>query len=152
MCGTLKFQNRAAKIGNPIPVFNPVTKQYGEAVFSGHAQVEKEVWWQKKSNCLRIQAFPTEFEEGGHNIVVPKGAYMIGLGLRKTVIINGRKVGPAQSWKILTRPAKSHYEKIVHPRWPVMHYDGKILVFNDHPEDFGKGFISSLAYSGVICE
>ena len=119
----------ASKIGNRIPVINPSNNLEGNAVWSGFATEERQMWWQENGEAITINAKVTSFIEKNTEVKIPEGATMAGVGLRKDVIVQGKVIGPIKSVKLLTRSAVTEFEKKIHKRWPLVYKDGKVYEF-----------------------
>lgn len=119
------------RVGEHIPIQNPYTMKQGKAIWSGFATEEKQYWWKEKGKAITVHGKIESFTEQGKEILVPKEANLIGLGLRKDVVVNGKTIGPVKSVKIMTRPAATPFEKKLHDRWPVIEINGKIKQFTE---------------------
>jgi len=141
MCGTLKFENMTARIGNLIPYSTVYCD--GKGTWSGFIQEEKASWW---AGYVVAQAkiFASAFTEKPRNDIsvifeLPQGTNLIAAVLRQNVIVRGRVIGARGDVKIVTRAPGSEFEKKIHKRWPLVMHQGRRLVF----EEKDKQYLSS---------
>lgn len=127
MCGTLKHENRSSKIGNLVPVFNPFRETSGNIVWSGFATLEREDWWVRESRGIPLFVYADAFVEQDHTFQVP-GGRIDALGLQRDVFVTHQgkrvQVGWKYTVKLMTRRARSAFERKIHKRWPVVHMEG----------------------------
>lgn len=117
MCGSLKFENMTARIGNYIPVANMVTGQKGQCIWSGFAKEEKLKFW-KMQGLVYLAVCVNSFTEQSTEFCVPHDK-LLGIGLLKDVHVRGKLIAPNRSMKLVTRPPASDFEKRLHNRWPI---------------------------------
>jgi hypothetical protein len=129
MCGTLKFgkgPTSVSKLGDPIHVLNPFSMKEGRAIWSGFAQQEKTLFWQKMGNAIEMHIRAEIFTEKNLTFKVPD-SIIYGFGLRQDVILNGQLIGKAKTIKVITRPPMNNFERSIHHRWPFC-TDGQSLI------------------------
>lgn len=116
MCGTLKHQRGSTslnKIGDPkVPVVNTAIGISGEVKWGGFARTES-TFWSKNANPVKLDVMVTSFVEGSVELKIPTCVVMQGLGLRRDVYVHGKPVGEARTLKILTREARSDFERSI---------------------------------------
>jgi len=119
MCGTLKFEKRASRIGDLVSVFALNTNRQGTAKWSGFAQEEKLYWWLRSGVPVHIMTH--SFLERDLEFGVP-GMRIQAIGIKKDVWVNNKLIAPARSVKLVTRVPLSDYESRIHKRWPLVFY------------------------------
>jgi len=119
VCGTLKHEKRAIKLGQLVDVYAPLTGRLGRCAWSGHARREKldSYWYQ--NDCVPVHLHVSSFVEQGWELWVPTGI-IEGIGLKKDIWVGSNLIGTAKSVKIVTRPPLNEFEKKIHHRWPLV--------------------------------
>lgn len=102
----------------------------GKAQLSGFAQVEKIGYWREQADAVNVNILADSFCEGDVEVKVPTGR-IAALGLRREVKINGTIIGNAKSVRILTREARTNFEKKLHHRWPLVYNGTDIYEFTE---------------------
>ena len=120
ICGTLRHEKRAIKLGELAHVINLATSKVGRAVWSGHAQEEKLTSFWYSRGCVPAQLLAHSFIERGKEFVIPGGRIQA-VGLTQDVIVGGRIIGGAKTVKVVTRAALSPFESSIHGRWPLVY-------------------------------
>jgi hypothetical protein len=128
MCGTLRFEGRASKIGNLVTIFSPLLSTLKEVEWSGFAREEKLDFWMEKGKAVNIEICVDSFDESCYTFEVP-GQRIQGIGLRTNVFVKDRLIGPVGSVKIITRPAFSAEESSIHSRWPLSVHKGEPYIY-----------------------
>lgn len=143
MCGTLKFENRAHKVGNIIPVINRATNKWGNARWTGFAQCERMEFWRTSGKAVDISIPADRMIE--QNIEFRLKGTLKALGIKNTVNVHGRIVANAGEVKIVTRAPLSTFERKIHHRWPVVHLpDGNVQIFTFNDVMSGPGQLALL--------
>ena len=118
MCGSLKHEEQASKIGTSVRVEYSHSKVQKNAIWAGFAKKEKLDWWKNNAAAKPVTVFVDSFIEGTIECRVPSRCFF-GIVLDKDVVVQGRVIGHKGSVKILTRDAVTPFEKKLHPRWPL---------------------------------
>jgi hypothetical protein len=136
LCGTLSHEGIAKQVRSCPSVVVECDGKVGHATLEGHAQISKMSWWRTQGNTIPVSIHADTFIEGKVEVHVPTGR-ISALGLRKDVKINGAVIGKARSVKILTREARTDFEKTNHPRWPIVVVNGNFYEWTS--KDVVKG-------------
>lgn len=102
----------------------------GTATLSGFSQLEKISYWRDRGDAVNVDILADSFEEQGVELKVPTGR-IAALGLRREVKINGIVIGDAKSVRMLTREARTSFEKKLHQRFPVVYVGTDIYEFTE---------------------
>jgi hypothetical protein len=117
MCGEIKFEHRATKLGQPLICVGSLTAS-SEHIWSGFARRESLEFW-RRWNVEKVDLLANFFQEKNLDFTVPTGKIW-GLLLHQNVLLQGRIIGYQDSVRIITRAAISDFEKYTHSRWPMV--------------------------------
>ena len=134
MCGSLRRENFAAKIGNVVIAIDPTTNKEKEIIWGGFVKSEKLNWWKNMSAGKEIEIKATHFTEGNKDFNIP-GGRIKALYLSKNVRVEGRVIGEAGTCKIITRPADKNFEAKIHHRFPVVKTNKEVYIFSNKDLD-----------------
>ena len=118
MCGSLKLEGMARRIGNEIVLWSGKPDSKVKAIWQGFIKEEKLNWWKRQTDLRPMFASFDSFTEGPFTFQIPDKK-LPGYLTSRPVILNGRIICPAESFKIVTRAPISQLEKHLHDRWPV---------------------------------
>lgn len=121
MCGTLKYENIASKLGDPVTIFDPYKGNTITKEWSGYIQNEKLNWWKQQTRLWLIHILSDSIFEQERELAVTEGR-VVGVCLGTDVILNGKIIGRAGTVRVVTRPPMNDFEKSIHHRWPIIGY------------------------------
>jgi hypothetical protein len=119
MCGTLKFENTAAKIGNLVAIeFNG---HLTRVKWAGFAQDSKVQDWLKHTNARHVTIICTAFDESGITFRMP-GLHIeaIKIGHHNGDWVNNTTIAIPGTVKVITRAPLNEFEASIHKRWPAV--------------------------------
>jgi hypothetical protein len=126
MCGTLKFEGRAMKIGDKVEITVQASGLERAADWGGFAKGEYLQFWVSKGEAEPVIVKAETFIEGTTELRVETKRLMGVLLHKDTYAKDGKLVGKSGMVRVLTRPPKNDFEEGIHSRWPeAAHHRGK---------------------------